>query len=166
MIDPDVVLGANVRIFNPELVNLFGCTIGDGSFVGPFVEITRGVTIGKRCLIESHSFLCTGVILEDDVFVAHGVMFTNDSFPRTDRHVEYPRTLVRRFASLGTNCTILGGVTIGEHAIVAAGAVVTKDVPALSIVRGNPARVGREFDSVAALKTYIEARQRTAIQPK
>jgi UDP-2-acetamido-3-amino-2,3-dideoxy-glucuronate N-acetyltransferase len=161
MIDPNVVLGKNVRIFNPDQVNIFGCEIGDDSFVGPFVEITRGVKIGKRCLIESHSFLCTGVELEDDVFISHGVMFTNDLYPRTDRHVVYPRTLIRRFASIGTNATILGGVEIGEHAVVGAGAVVTKNVPALSVVMGNPARIGRQFESLEALREYITARQPT-----
>jgi UDP-2-acetamido-3-amino-2,3-dideoxy-glucuronate N-acetyltransferase len=160
MIDPDVTLGERVKIFNPEQVNIFGCTIGDDSFIGPFVEITRGVTIGRRCKIESHSFLCTGVEVEDDVFIAHGVMFTNDLFPRTDRHVVYPRTVVKQFASIGTSAVILGGVTIGEHAVVAAGAVVTKDVPSLSIVRGNPARVGRQFGSLDELKSYIAARQK------
>jgi UDP-2-acetamido-3-amino-2,3-dideoxy-glucuronate N-acetyltransferase len=162
MIDPDVILGENVRIYNPEQVNLFGCEIGDGSFVGPFVEITRGVTVGKRCLIESHSFLCTGVEVADDVFISHGVMFTNDLYPRTDRHVVYPRTLVKQFASIGTNATILGGVTIGEHAVVGAGAVVTKDVPSFSIVLGNPARVTRQFGSLSELKEYICGRQATA----
>jgi len=161
MIDHDVVLGKNVRIFNPDQVNIFGCKIGDDSFVGPFVEITRGVKIGKRCLIESHSFLCTGVEVEDDVFISHGVMFTNDLYPRTDRHVVYPRTLIRRFASIGTGATILGGVEIGEHAIIAAGAVVTKDVPALSIVRGNSARVSRQFESLEELKKHIMSRQQT-----
>jgi acetyltransferase-like isoleucine patch superfamily enzyme len=161
MIDPDVVLGKNVRIFNPDQVNIFGCEIGDDSFVGPFVEITRGVIIGKRCLIESHSFLCTGVKVEDDVFISHGVMFTNDLYPRTDRHVVYPQTLIRRFASIGTHATILGGVTIGEHAVVGAGAVVTKDVPPLSIVAGSPAKVTRQFSSLGELKQYIHRRQAT-----
>lgn len=161
MIDPDVILGERVKIFNPDQVNIFGCSIGDDSFIGPFVEITRGVIIGKRCKIESHSFLCTGVEIEDDVFIAHGVMFTNDLFPRTDRHVVYPQTIVHRFASIGTSAVILGGVTIGEHAIVAAGAVVTKDVPPLSIVRGNPARARRQFKSLEDLKTHIKDRQPT-----
>jgi UDP-2-acetamido-3-amino-2,3-dideoxy-glucuronate N-acetyltransferase len=162
MIDPDVVLGKNVLVFNPDLVNLFGCKIGDESFVGPFVEITRGVTIGKRCLIESHSFLCTGVELENDVFISHGVMFTNDLYPRTDRHVVYPRTLVKQFASIGTHATILGGVIIGKHAVVGAGAVVTRDVPPLSIVLGSPAKVSRQFGSLGELKQYICERQATS----
>jgi acetyltransferase-like isoleucine patch superfamily enzyme len=161
MIDPDVILGAHVRIYNPEQVNIFGCKIGDDSFVGPFVEITRGVIIGKRCIIESHSFLCTGVVLEDNVFIGHGAMFTNDLFPRTDRHVVYPRTLVKQFASIGSNATILGGVTVGEHAVVAAGAVITRDVPALSIVRGTPAKITRQFTTLDELKQYICQRQAT-----
>jgi acetyltransferase-like isoleucine patch superfamily enzyme len=162
MIDPDVLLGKGVRIYNPAQVNIFGCSVGDDSFIGPFVEITRGVTVGRRCLIESHSFLCTGVELEDDVFISHGVMFTNDLYPRTDRHVVYPRTLVKQFASIGTNATVLGGVTIGEHAVVGAGAVVTRDVPPVSIVAGNPAKVTRQFDSLGQLKEYICGRQATA----
>jgi acetyltransferase-like isoleucine patch superfamily enzyme len=162
MIDPDVQLGARVKIFNPDQVNIFGCTIGDDCFIGPFVEITRGVIIGPRCKIESHSFLCTGVTIEEGVFIGHGVMFTNDSYPRTDRHVVHPPTLVKRFASLGTHATILGGVTIGEHAVVGAGAVVTKDVPDLTIVAGNPARIVRRFDSVGEFRSYIETRQKTA----
>jgi acetyltransferase-like isoleucine patch superfamily enzyme len=161
MIDPDVVLGRNVHIHNPEQVNIFGCEIGDDSFVGPFVEITRGVQVGKSCIIESHSFLCTGVVLENNVFVGHGAMFTNDLFPRTDRHVVYPTTLVKRFASIGTNATVLGGVTIGEHAVVGAGAVVTRDVPPLSIVVGSPAKVTRQFNSLSELKEYICGRQAT-----
>jgi len=159
MVDDDVVLGRNVRIFSRELVNLFGCTIGDDTFIGPFVEITRGVAVGSRCLIESHSFLCDGVTIADDVFVGHGVMFTNDIFPRTDRHVVYPATRVEEFASLGSNVTIVGGVTIGRHAVVGAGAVVTRDVPELSVVVGNPARVIRRFGSLDELKAYIQARQ-------
>jgi UDP-2-acetamido-3-amino-2,3-dideoxy-glucuronate N-acetyltransferase len=162
MIDPDVILGERVKIFNPDQVNIFGCSIGDDSFIGPFVEITRGVKIGKRCKIESHSFLCTGVEVEDDVFIAHGVMFTNDLFPRTDRHVVYPQTIVRRFASIGTSAVILGGVTIGEHAVVGAGAVVTKDVPPYTIVVGNPARIQKQFGSKSEIGAYIHARQRTA----
>jgi UDP-2-acetamido-3-amino-2,3-dideoxy-glucuronate N-acetyltransferase len=162
MIDPDVILGQGVKIFNADLVNIFGCKIGDHTFVGPFVEITRGVEIGSHCIIESHSFLCDSVVLMNHVFVGHGVMFVNDMYPRTDRHVIYPKTVVGDYCSIGTNSTILGGVKIGDHAIVGAGAVVTKDVPPLSIVAGNPARIARTFDSVEELKTYIVRRQATA----
>jgi acetyltransferase-like isoleucine patch superfamily enzyme len=156
------MLGRNVRIFNCDLVNLFGCEIGDDSFIGPFVEITRGVVVGKHCVIESHSFLCDSVKLEDRVFVGHGAMFTNDLYPRTGRHVVYRKTLVRRFASIGSNATIVGGVTIGAHAIIGAGAVVTKDVPDFSVAAGNPARVLRRFSTAGELAEYIGARQPAA----
>lgn len=159
MIDDDVILGPGVRIFDPGLVNIFGCRIGDESFIGPFVEITRGVVIGRRCTIESHSFLCDSVTLEDEVFVAHGVMFTNDLYPRVKEKVAYIRTRVRNHASLGTNATILCGVTIGEHAIVGAGAVVTRDVPDHSIVVGNPARVIRQFHGRDEMTRYMRDRQ-------
>lgn len=162
MVDLDVMLGRNVRIFNSDLVNLFGCEIGDDSFIGPFVEITRGVVVGKHCVIESHSFLCDSVKLEDRVFVGHGAMFTNDLYPRTGRHVVYRKTLVRRFASIGSNATIVGGVTIGAHAIIGAGAVVTKDVPDFSVAAGNPARVLRRFSTAGELAEYIGARQPAA----
>ncbi len=161
MIDQDVVLGKNVKIFNPDLVNIFGCEIGDNSFVGPFVEITRGVVIGKDCLIESHSFICDSVTLEDNVFLGHGVMFTNDLYPRTDRHVEYIKTLIKKGASIGSNATIIAGITIGQHAIIGAGAVVTKDVPDLAIVVGNPAKISKQFKNIDELKTYILKRQPT-----
>jgi acetyltransferase-like isoleucine patch superfamily enzyme len=159
VIDDDVVLGRNVRIFDPALVNLFGCTIGDDSFVGPFVEITRGVVIGRRVVVESHSFICDGVTIEDDVFVGHGAVFVNDMYPRTDRHVVYPKTRVESFASVGSNATILGGIVIGSHAIIGAGAVVTRDVPGLAVAAGNPARVARQFNSVDELKAFIRSRQ-------
>jgi len=162
MIDPDVVLGANVKIFAPELVNIFGCTICDHTFVGPFVEITRGVTIGERCLIESHSFICDGVQIGDGVFIGHGVMFTNDLYPMTYRQVRRKGTVIGDHASLGSNATIIGGIHIGEHAIIGAGAVITKDVPAYSIAVGNPARVKRRFDDLASLRAFIETRQETA----
>lgn len=162
MIDADVRLGRNVRIFDPNLVNIFGCVIGDETFVGPFTEITRGVVIGRKCLIESHSFLCTGVTLEDDVFIGHGVMFVNDLYPRTHRHVVYPATLVRRGGSIGSNATIIGGVTVGEYAVVGAGAVVTRDVPDFAIVAGNPATVRKRFDDYAQMLRYMQDRQETA----
>lgn len=162
MIDSDVKLGARVRIFDPQLVNIFGCEIGEDTFVGPFVEITRGVSIGRRCLIESHSFICTGVTIEDDVFVGHGVMFVNDLYPRTHRHVVYSKTLIRRGASLGSNSTVVGGATVGESAVVGAGAVVTSDIPAYAIAVGNPARVTRRFKNYDEMFSYMQSRQQSA----
>jgi acetyltransferase-like isoleucine patch superfamily enzyme len=149
-VEKNVTLGAGVRIFKPDLVNLYGCEIGDETTVGPFVEIQAGVVIGKRCKISSHSFLCDGVTLEDEVFIGHGVMFTNDLFPRSttpegnfkgkEDWVLVP-TRIQYRAGIGSNATILAGVTIGAHAIVGAGAVVTSDVPDYAIVAGVPARV-------------------------
>lgn len=145
-----VRLGENVKIFHPSLVNLYGCTIGADSKIGAFVEVQKNATIGARCKISSHSFVCEGVVIEDEVFVGHGVMFTNDRFPRatnvdgslqTEADWAVEKTLVKRGASLGSGATIIAGVTIGEYALVGAGAVVTKDVPAYAIVMGVPARV-------------------------
>lgn len=147
-IAPDVVLGENVKIF--AFVNLYGCTIGDDSKIGTFVEIQKGATVGKRCKVSSHSFLCEGVTLEDEVFIGHGVTFTNDRFPRaanpdgslkTDADWTCVKTLVKRGASIGSGATLLCGITVGERAIVGAGSVVTKDVPDAAIVAGNPARI-------------------------
>lgn len=146
----DVHLEHGVIIYHPDLVNLYGCTIGRESTIGTFVEIQRGVRIGARCKISSHSFVCEGVILEDEVFVGHGVMFTNDRYPRAtnpDGSLQRPgdwlllKTRVRRRASIGSNATILAGLTIGEGALVGAGAVVTHNVPDYAIVAGVPARV-------------------------
>lgn len=162
MIDEDVKMGQDVVIHNPDQVNIYGCSIGDRSFVGPFVELTRGVDIGADCRVQSHSFLCTDVTLENNVFIGHGVMFTNDLYPRTDRHVVYLPTLIKKFASIGSNATIIAGVTIGEHAIVGAGAVVTRNVDDLTIVAGNPARVLHQFQTLEDLREYIEAKQSTA----
>jgi len=159
MIDADVKLGARVRIFDPALVNLFGCEIGNDTFVGPFVEITRGVVIGKKCVIESHSFICTGVTIEDEVFVGHGAVFVNDQYPRTHRHVVYPDTRVCRGAGIGSNATIIGGATIGEYAVIGAGSVVTRDVPAFAIAAGNPAKVRRQFGNYEEMFAYMQARQ-------
>jgi acetyltransferase-like isoleucine patch superfamily enzyme len=148
-VHPSTVLSAGVRISFPELVNLYGCELGPETQVGPFVEIQCGAVIGARCKIQSHSFLCEGVRIEDDVFIGHGVMFTNDLWPRaTDdsgkllgrSDWQLSPTLVRRRASIGNNATILP-IEIGEGALVAAGAVVSRDVPAFAIVAGNPARV-------------------------
>ncbi|HEY9188662.1 MAG TPA: acyltransferase [Ignavibacteria bacterium] len=160
MIDNDVKIGKDVVIFNPDLVNIFGCTIGDGSFIGPFVEITRNTIIGKNCIIESHSFLCDSVVLEDNVFISHGVMFTNDLYPNVGVRVEYIPTLVKNNASIGTNATIIAGVTIYEHSIIGAGSVVTKDVPPLSIVAGNPAKVLKTFPTLEDMHTYFRKKQK------
>jgi len=159
VVDDDVKLGKNVAIFDRGLVNLFGCEIGDGSFIGPFVEITRGSVVGNRCKIESHAFICDSVTIEDDVFVGHGAMFTNDLYPKNERRVRYIPTRVCKGASIGTNATIVAGVVIGEHAIIGAGAVVTKDVPAFSIVAGNPAKVLRQFPDAKSLVAYMSERQ-------
>ncbi len=145
---PDVVLGADVRL--ASFINLYGCSIGDGSRVGAFVEIQRGGRVGKRCKISSHSFICEGVEIEDEVFVGHGVMFINDRAPRATNEDGQPKgdgdwtcekTLVRRRVSIGSGATILCGVEIGEGALVGAGAVVTKNVAAGATVVGNPARL-------------------------
>jgi UDP-2-acetamido-3-amino-2,3-dideoxy-glucuronate N-acetyltransferase len=149
-IDDRVVLGLNVAIFHPDLVNLYGCSIGDETKVGAFVEIQKNVAIGKRCKISSHSFICEGVTIEDEVFVGHGVMFTNDVYPRatnadgslqTQADWEVLPTKVCRGASIGSHATVLPNLTIGEGALVGAGAVVTRDVPPFAVVAGVPARV-------------------------
>jgi acetyltransferase-like isoleucine patch superfamily enzyme len=161
MVDPDVVLGANVRIFNPDLVNLYGCRIGDRTEISPFVEITRGVVIGADCRIASHAYICDGVTIENSVFVGHGVVFTNDLFPLVVHGLPRNPTLVCNHVSIGSNATIVGGVVIGEHAVVGAGAVVTRDVPPLAVVTGNPARVRRQFHSVDELRAYAASRPLT-----
>lgn len=146
----DVKLGRDVAIHH--FVNLYGCEIGDGSRIGSFVEIQKGVSVGRNCKVSSHTFICEGVRLEDEVFIGHGVSFINDNYPRattpggalqTERDWKVMPTLVKRGASIGTSATILGGVQIGAGAIVGAGAVVTKDVPADTVVAGNPACVIR-----------------------
>ena len=163
MIDSDVILGQDVRIFSSDLVNLFGCKIGDISFIGPFVEITRGVTVGNSCIIESHSFICTGVTIANNVVVGHGVMFVNDLFPRAGRHVEYRETLVQEGVSLGTRSVIVGGVTLGRYAVVGAGSVVTKDVRDYSIVAGNPAREIKRFVSNEEITAYMQSKQPSVV---
>jgi acetyltransferase-like isoleucine patch superfamily enzyme len=143
----NVQVGENVRIFN--FVNAYGCSIGDNSKIGAFVEIQKGATIGKSCKVSSHTFICEGVHIEDNVFIGHGVMFTNDLFPRATRPDGTPQTeddwklietFVKKGASIGSNATILCGVTIGENALVGAGAVVTKDVAPNTVVAGSPAK--------------------------
>ena len=155
-IGADVRLGRDVFIPQPDLVNLYGCVVGDGSKVGAFVEIQKGCTVGARCKVSSHSFLCEGVVIEDEVFIGHGVMFTNGLRPRAtnadgtlQREGDWRlvRTRVGKGASIGSNATILAGVTIGERAMIGAGAMVTRDVPAGAIATGVPARVqGRVAD--------------------
>jgi acetyltransferase-like isoleucine patch superfamily enzyme len=149
-ISPDVKLGNDVKIY--AFVNLYGCEIGDESRVGAFVEIQKGARIGRRVKVSSHSFICEGVTIEDEVFIGHGVMFINDKYPRattasgqsqTEADWECIPTLIKKGASIGSNATILCGVTIGERAIVGAGSVVTRNVPDGAIVAGNPARVVR-----------------------
>ena len=149
-ISNNVILGKNINIFHPNLVNLYGCTIGDETKIGTFVEIQKNVIVGNRCKISSHSFLCDGVILEDEVFVGHGVMFTNDIYPRasnedgslkTESDWNATQTLVKKGASIGSNATILPGVVIGEKAIIGAGAVVTENIPDRAIAVGVPARI-------------------------
>jgi len=149
MITPDVDLGSDVQIFHPDLVNLYGCRIGDRTKVGTFVEIQKGVDIGADCKVSSHTFVCEGVTIEDEVFVGHGVMFTNDLVPRatapggalqTEEDWEVVPTVVRRGASIGSGAVIKAGVSIGERALVGAGAVVTRDVAPGVIVAGVPAR--------------------------
>lgn len=143
-------LSGGVTIRYPDLVNLYGCAVGRDTQIGPFVEIQKGCVIGARCKISSHSFVCEGVTIEDEVFVGHGVMFTNDLFPRAAGEDgamlgaddwECTPTRVRRGAAIGSNATIVCGVTIGERALVGAGAVVTRDVPDFAVIAGNPARV-------------------------
>jgi UDP-2-acetamido-3-amino-2,3-dideoxy-glucuronate N-acetyltransferase len=143
----NVYLGKNTRIFN--FVNAYGCTIDDNSKIGAFVEIQKGAFIGKNCKISSHSFICEGVHIEDNVFVGHGVMFTNDRFPRatntdgspqTEADWKVIETTVKKGASIGSNATILCGITIGENALIGAGSVVTKDVPPNTVVAGVPAK--------------------------
>ena len=146
----DVSLGKDVKIFQPELVNLYGCTVDAETKIGAFVEIQKNASIGKRCKISSHTFICEGVVIEDEVFVGHGVMFTNDLFPRatnddgslqTESDWSVVGTRVKKGAAIGSNATIMAGVTIGASALVGAGAVVTKDIPDYAIVAGVPARV-------------------------
>ncbi len=152
-VSPDVKLGKDVKIF--AYVNLYGCAIGDNSKIGTFVEIQKNASIGRNCKISSHTFICEGVTVEDDVFIGHNVTFINDLYPRstaeggglqTEADWKVVPTFIRKGASVGSSATILAGVTVGEGAIVGAGAVVTKDVPPWTIVAGNPAKVLRRIE--------------------
>ena len=154
-ITPDVKLGQNVKL--SKFINLYGCEIGDETKIGAFVEIQKNATVGKNCKISSHTFVCEGVTIEDNVFVGHGVTFINDSYPRattpdgalqTESDWKVERTLVKKGASIGSGATILSNICIGENAIVGAGSVVTKDVPANCIVAGNPAKLLRHIGQV------------------
>ena len=156
-ITDDVKLGENVRL--AKFINLYGCEVGDETKIGTFVEIQKNASIGKRCKISSHTFICEGVIIEDNVFIGHGVTFVNDSYPRatttegslqTEADWKIERTVIRKGASIGSGATILSKTTIGENAIVGAGSVVTKDVPPNTIVAGNPAK------SSALHRPYVE----------
>jgi acetyltransferase-like isoleucine patch superfamily enzyme len=149
-ISENVKLGKNVQIFHPTLVNLYGCSVGEETKIGTFVEVQKNVAIGARCKISSHTFICEGVDIADEVFIGHGVMFTNDLFPQatnpdgglqTEADWNVEPTFVKRGVSIGSNATVVAGVTIGEGALVGAGAVVTKDVRPYAIVAGVPARV-------------------------
>ncbi len=155
-IAPDVKLGKDVRL--SKFINLYGCEIGDETKIGAFVEVQKNASIGRRCKISSHTFICEGVTIEDNVFIGHGVTFINDSYPRataggqlqTEADWTVEKTFVKRGASIGSGATILSKLTIGENAIVGAGSVVTRDVPANTIVAGNPARVMRTLATAAA----------------
>ena len=150
----DVKLGVNVRL--SKFINLYGCAIGDETKIGAFVEIQKNAIVGRRCKISSHTFICEGVTIEDNVFIGHGVVFVNDTYPRatasggrlqTEEDWKVELTVIKRGASIGSGATILSNISIGENAIVGAGSVVTKDVPANAIVAGNPARVLRHIQS-------------------
>jgi acetyltransferase-like isoleucine patch superfamily enzyme len=152
-ISDDVKMGENVRL--SKFINLYGCEIGDETKIGAFVEIQKNASVGKCCKISSHTFICEGVVIEDNVFIGHGVMFINDSYPRattsegslqTDADWKVERTVIKKGASIGSGATILSNTNIGENAIVGAGSVVTKNVPPNSIVAGNPARILRYID--------------------
>ena len=157
-IAPDVKLGKNVKL--SKFINLYGCEIGDETKVGAFVEIQKNACIGKRCKISSHTFICEGVVIEDNVFIGHAVTFINDSYPRattaegglqTEADWKVERTVIKKGASIGSGSTILSKTTVGENAIVGAGSVVTRDVPANSIVAGNPAKVLRYIEQTTEI---------------
>src|SRR6202451_2028544 len=161
-IAPDVKLGRDVKL--SKFINLYGCEIGDETKIGAFVEIQKNATVGKRCKISSHTFVCEGVAIEDNVFIGHGGMFINDSYPRataasgnrqTEADGNVERTIIKKGASIGSGATILSNLSIGENAIVGAGSVVTKDVPPNSIVVGNPAKVLRYIEPTAEVTKSV-----------
>jgi acetyltransferase-like isoleucine patch superfamily enzyme len=154
-IAPDVKLGQDVKL--SKFINLYGCEVGDESKIGAFVEIQKNASIGKRCKISSHTFICEGVTVEDNVFIGHGVMFINDSYPRataangnlqTEADWKVERTVIKKGASIGSGATILSNITVGENSIVGAGSVVTNDVPPNTIVAGNPAKFLRSIEQI------------------
>jgi len=157
-IAPDVKLGRDVKL--SKFINLYGCTVGDESKIGAFVEIQKNASIGKRCKISSHTFVCEGVTIEDNVFIGHGVTFINDSYPRattaegnlqTEADWKVERTIIKKGASIGSGATILSNTTVGENAVVGAGSVVTKDIPPNCIVAGNPAKIIRYIDQTVEI---------------
>ena len=163
-IAPDVKLGKNVRIY--DFTNLYGCEIGDDVKIGTFVEIQKGSKIGNRCKVSSHTFICEGVILEDDVFIGHNVTFINDLYPRatngtgelqSESDWNCVATLVKRGASIGSGAVLLCGITVGQNAMIGAGSVVTKDVPSDTIVAGNPARVIKKNQATAKILCSLES---------
>ena len=158
-IAPDVKLGRDVKL--SKFINLYGCEIGDETKIGAFVEGQKNAVVGKRCKISSHTFVCEGVIIEDNVFIGHGVTFINDSYPRattgegnlqTEADWKVERTVIKKGASIGSGATILSNTTVGENAIVGAGSVVTRDVPANTIVAGNPAKILRHIEPILEAK--------------
>lgn len=163
-ITPDVRLGKDVRL--AHFINLYGCEVGDGTGIGTFVEIQKNASVGKHCKISSHTFICEGVTIEDEVFIGHGVMFINDLAPRatnpdgsrkTDADWKLVRTRVCRGASIGSGATILGNLQVGEYALVGAGSVVTHDVPPYAVVAGNPARLLRNLEMPSKSKVGVAA---------